>query len=134
MPLTTKQQHVFNALEQAGAPLSAYGLLDRLRERGFSAPMQVYRALERLIEYGLVHRLESVNAYVSCNHPGSCEHGITAFAICERCGQADEFVTADLGPCLWRWARDNAFDVNRTTIELRGLCAACAGIAPPQQI
>ena len=57
MPLTANQQRVLTTLRQADGPLTAYALLDRLREQGFNAPAQVYRALERLAEQDLVHRL-----------------------------------------------------------------------------
>ncbi|MCC2690339.1 MAG: zur, partial [Rhizobiaceae bacterium] len=62
--LTRNQQLVLARLEAASGPVSAYGLLDQLRDDGFRAPLQVYRALEGLIKGGLVHRLESLNAFV----------------------------------------------------------------------
>ncbi len=86
--LTKNQALVFEVLEKADGPLSAYTILDKLRDHGFRAPLQVYRALEKLLEYGVVHRLESINAFVACAHPDqNCHsHGIVAFAICESCG------------------------------------------------
>lgn len=125
MPLTANQQRVLDSLQQAGAALSAYALLDQLRDQGFSAPTQVYRALDKLAEQGLVHRLESVNAYVSCAHPPGCSHGVTAFAICDGCGHVDEFVDDKLGHCLGHWARNNAFALSHSNIELHGKCSAC---------
>ncbi|EJZ18074.1 zinc uptake transcriptional regulator protein [Rhizobium sp. Pop5] len=91
--LTKNQSLVFDVLEKAEGPLSAYTILDKLRDHGFRAPLQVYRALEKLLEYGVVHRLESINSFVACAHPGeNCHsHGIVAFAICESCGQVMEF-------------------------------------------
>ena len=127
MQLTTNQQRVLTALRQASEPLSAYALLDRLREQGFSAPMQVYRALERLANDGLVHRLATLNAYVPCNHAVDCQHGIRAFAICDQCGHVDEFSERDLGRCINRWTKSKAFSLRSSTIELHGKCADCAG-------
>lgn len=127
--LTDNQRRVLATLQQAKGALSAYALLDKLRQQGFSAPAQVYRALQRLAEYGLVHRLETLNAYVTCIHPNGCGQGITAFAICCDCGRVDEFVDADISRSLLRWAKHNAFSMDNTTIEIRGRCAACAGIA-----
>lgn len=109
MQLTANQQRVLETLQQANGPLSAYALLDRLRDRGFSAPTQVYRALERLAEHDLVHRLETLNAYVSCTHPGRCQHDFRAFAICDVCGHVDEFANTDLRRCLGRWIKESAF-------------------------
>lgn len=126
MELTANQQRVLSTLKQAQAPLSAYNLLDQLRGQGFSAPTQVYRALERLIEDGLVHRLESLNAYVSCTRASGCQHGPTAFAICDKCGHVDEFVDRSLGRSLGAWVKESAFSLRESTIELRGLCGKCA--------
>ena len=67
--LTKNQGLVFDVLSHSQGPLSAYTILDKLRDHGFRAPLQVYRALEKLLEFGLVHRLESINAFVACAHP-----------------------------------------------------------------
>src|SRR5256885_4073285 len=61
----------------------------------FRSPTQVYRALDKLAEQGVVHRLESLNAYVCCSHPDEGSHDFSAFAICDSCGQVDEFVDED---------------------------------------
>ena len=89
--LTKNQALVFDVLEKAEGPLSAYTILDKLRDHGFRAPLQVYRALEKLLEYGVVHRLESINSFVVCAHPDENCHGTVAFAICDSCGQVIEF-------------------------------------------
>ena len=89
--LTKNQTLVFGALSEADGPLSAYSILDQLRDEGFRAPLQVYRALEKLLEFGMVHRLESLNAFIACSHPECESHGTIAFAICETCGNVAEF-------------------------------------------
>ncbi|WP_026381936.1 Fur family transcriptional regulator [Afifella pfennigii] len=123
--LTKNQTLVLNALARTEGPSSAYSLLDRLREDGFRAPLQVYRALEKLIEYGLVHRLESLNSFVACAHPHDHKHGLVAFAICDNCGQVDEFSDATVEKRLKGWANDHSYKLTKSTIELRGTCAAC---------
>lgn len=125
--LTKNQTLVFDALSRANAPLSAYSLLDQLRDNGFRAPLQVYRALDKLQEFGLVHRLESLNAFVACahQHDHSHRHGITAFAICNDCGQVTEFSDDMIEQRLAGWAKDTGFRATKTTIEIRGECAAC---------
>lgn len=133
MQLTTNQQRVLTTLQEAGRPLSAYAVLDRLRVVGFTAPTQVYRALERLTEHGLVHRLASLNAYVSCAHNSRCMHGFTAFAICDNCGHIDEFVDSDLSGSLGRWAKKNGFSPSTSAIEIRGKCGVCTGLAKASQ-
>lgn len=127
MQLTENQQRVLTALQQTKGPLSAYALLERLRKPGFNAPTQVYRALDRLVEHGLVHRLETLNAYVTCTHPGRCQHNFRAFAICDVCGHVDEFANTDLRRCLGRWIKESAFSLRSSTIELHGECATCSG-------
>lgn len=124
--LTKNQSLVLGALEAADGPLSAYSLLDRLRDRGLRAPLQVYRALDKLIERGLVHRLESINSFVACAHPHDHAHGLIAFAICGDCGQVDEFSDPVVEERLKGWAGDHAFRLGKTTIEMRGTCANCA--------
>ncbi|KAA0970650.1 transcriptional repressor [Aureimonas fodinaquatilis] len=123
--LTKNQSQVMNALSQAKGPLSAYALLDQLRDQGFKAPLQVYRALEKLVDYGMVHRLESLNSFVACAHPHHHSHGLIAFAICENCGHTDEFTDSKLEQTLGGWASANNFKVEKTTIELRGQCGRC---------
>lgn len=127
--LTRQQGQVLDALTAAQAPLSAYALLDRLRGDGFRAPLQVYRALEKLQAHGLVHRLESLNAFVACAHShdeaGGHRHGLTAFAICGDCGQVEEFSDDEVEARLGAWADAKGFHAEKTTVEIRGHCAAC---------
>jgi Fur family zinc uptake transcriptional regulator len=123
--LTRNQGLVYAALSTAEGPLTAYGILDELRAEGFKAPLQVYRALEKLIELGLVHRLESLNAFVACRHPSCSHHETAAFAICEGCGQVSEFSPNEAMHHLRDWAREQDFTLARATIELRGTCRNC---------
>lgn len=124
--LTKNQSLVFRALEQAEGPLSAYTILDALRGDGLRAPLQVYRALDKLLDLGLVHRLESLNAFVACAHPHCHASAMMAFAICERCGQVSEFSDATVEARLTGWARESGFQPSKTTIEIKGVCATCA--------
>jgi Fur family zinc uptake transcriptional regulator len=130
--LTKNQTLVFDALTRAEAPMSAYTILDKLRDHGFRAPLQVYRALDKLLEFGMVHRLESLNAFVACAHQhNSCcgaghGNGTVAFAICDSCGQVSEFHDHEVDHRLNDWAKAKKFQPAKTTIEIRGLCEACA--------
>jgi Fur family transcriptional regulator, zinc uptake regulator len=124
--LTRNQELVLDALERASGPLGAYALLDELRPQGFRAPLQVYRALDKLLEGGLVHRLDSINAFVACVHPHCHRSATTAFAICERCKAVEEFTDDVVAERLGRWCGEQRFSPARTTIEMRGVCAACA--------
>lgn len=123
--LTKNQSLVLDALTTTDGPASAYTLLDQLRANGFRAPLQVYRALEKLIEYGLVHRLESLSSFVACAHPHDHKHGLVAFAICENCSRVDEFSDAVVEKHLRGWAKEHSFKLSSTTVEMRGTCSNC---------
>lgn len=126
--LTKNQSLVYGALSKTDGPLSAYTILDHLREHGFRAPLQVYRALDKLVEFGMVHRLESLNAFVACRQPECDTHETVAFTICETCGQVDEVADGTLTEQLKRLAREAGFALKKSTVELRGLCRACAAV------
>jgi Fur family zinc uptake transcriptional regulator len=127
--LTRNQELVLGALAHAEGPLSAYDILDRLREDGLRAPLQVYRALDKLTERGLAHRLESLNAFVCCADESCHRTGTIAFAICESCGRVEEFAEPAIEHKLKGWSKSTGFVPRRMTVELRGLCAGCATAA-----
>jgi Fur family zinc uptake transcriptional regulator len=132
--LTKNQLVVLDELERSSGPLSAYTLLDLLRGKGFRAPVQIYRALEGLIKAGFAHRLESLNAFVACagphDHEGhSHNHDMTAFAICDRCGQVTELSDEAIGERLDQWVGASGFVAKKAVIEFRGTCSKCAALA-----
>ena len=130
--LTKNQTLVLGVLEKSHEPVSAYTILERLRDEGFRAPLQVYRALDKLLAFGKVHRLESINAFVACSHAGhSHSGGVTVFAICETCGKVNEFHDDIIGERLALWQQKSDFKSEKTTIEIRGLCTKCRTSATP---
>ena len=124
--LTRNQSLVFEALDREDGPLSAYAILDRLRDDGFRAPLQVYRALDKLVEAGMVHRLESLNAFVACRQPDCARHETIAFMICDSCGAVAEMADHGLDQRLAMLAAKEAFHLRHAAIELRGTCQGCA--------
>ncbi len=124
--LTRNQLLVLEKLEAARGPVSAYALLDGLRDEGFRAPLQVYRALDRLTKAGMVHRLESLNSFVACSEHHHHADAITAFAICENCGQVAELSDPAIGKRLADWVSATGFKADRAVVEFRGLCKDCA--------
>lgn len=118
-----QDQMLLDVLRQAASPVSAYELIEMLRPSAVLAPQTVYRSLDRLIENGRAHRLESLNAYVSCRHPD--HHEATAFAICQSCRKVIEFDERGVSGHLKDWAADNGFDLTQVTLELHGTCSAC---------
>lgn len=127
--LTKNQSAVFSALKQADRPLGAYDLLDGLRNSGLRAPPQIYRALRKLLELGLVHRIESLNAFVACDHAPHIEPA--GFIICDHCGRAVEVKIRDCEDHLATSARSVGYRVDHVRVEMRGTCAAC--LLPEQQ-
>lgn len=123
--LTKNQALVFGILSKADGPLSAYSILDDLRDDGLQAPPQVYRALEKLLKIGLIHRLESLNAFIACRDPGCETHPVTGFAICDDCGGVSEFAGERFSTQLKNWEAESGFSIQKTTIELRGVCRPC---------
>ena len=125
--LTNKQALVMNLLGKTKGPLNAYSILDQLHDSGFRGPVQVYRALEKLMELGLVHRLESLNAFVACQKK-TCDHQskkTIIFTICEICGSVQELVNNGLEHLVRSLENDIDFLTNRSVIELKGICFTC---------
>ncbi len=123
--LTKNQDLVFRVLVDAETPLSAYMILDQVREFGIRAPLQVYRALDKLQSLGVVHRLESLNAFVACARADCQRHEMVAFAICDKCRHVSEFSDAQVKAYLDNWMVGAQFLANQTAIEIRGTCRAC---------
>lgn len=123
--LTKNQSLVLTALAKAKAPMSAYTILDQLRGDGFRAPLQVYRAIEKLLEIGLVHRIESLNAFVACQHPTCEEQEAIAFMICDSCGTVDEIADNILANQLMSISKQEKFSAKTATVELHGNCKNC---------
>ena len=130
--LNDMQTRIRELLAGAEKPLSAYDVIDALRGQGRLAPPTVYRALQKLIDEGLAHRLETRNAYVACRTVCGESHGHAlrvGFMICRACGRAQEFGDAEVEALLARTAARKNFAAERVAIEIQGLCADCAAIA-----
>ncbi|MFP3921615.1 MAG: Fur family transcriptional regulator [Dichotomicrobium sp.] len=123
--LTKNQSIVLAALKDRDTPMTAYEILalDEVRDAGLKAPLTIYRALDKLIEAGLVHRLETINAFVACER---CPHpGPAGFAICEKCRKTVELTLTDCETHLTENARRAGFRVDAMNVEMRGRCADC---------
>ena len=121
--LTKNQSLVLEALRKAKHPVGAYELLDQLREHGLKAPLQIYRALDQLIELKIVHRLESLNAWTLCC---DAEHDSTpVFAICNDCGIVKEYFDETLSSNIANISKQSGFVADRSIIEIHGRCDQC---------
>lgn len=122
--LTEQRKAVLRLLCASDKPLSAYELLDRMREVvNNPAPPTVYRALDFLLEQGLAHKLESLHAYVGCAHP---EHPhASQFLICDDCGEVSELEDPSVAKSLKAAGKAIGFRTKRPVVELLGTCAQC---------
>ncbi|MBD3894366.1 transcriptional repressor [Halomonas sp. ML-15] len=122
---TPIRRRVLEMIASADGGLKAYDLLDELAvEHASARPPTIYRALDFLIEQGLVHRIESLNSYVACPCPEHA-HGFQLL-ICRVCGRVEELHLDDVNAQLASRARSLGFRVERQTIELLGTCEGCA--------
>ncbi len=132
--LTELRRKVLGLVLDSDRPAGAYDLLDRLRahHKG-AAPPTVYRALDFLLEQGLIHKVERLSAFVGCVHPGQDDHDHHAaqFLICTRCGRVTELEDGGINHALVEAARHNGFRLARSTVEAEGVCSGCAAATEP---
>lgn len=126
--LTPLRRRVLELVCESHSPVGAYDLLARLggERNARAAPPTIYRALDFLMEHGLIHRINSLNAYVACFGPHR-PHDACLF-ICERCRTVEESDAIALRRALEREAADTGFSVRRQTIEITGVCRGCAAL------
>lgn len=123
--LTPVRRKVLELLLQEHRALGAYAILDLLRDAGFgSQPPVAYRALDFLTEHGFVHKIERLNAFVACAHPGQSHS--PAFMICRLCDAVAEAQAAPARGALGDAARAAGFRIERTVVEAEGVCPACS--------
>ena len=123
--LTEIRLRVLELIAEAEKPVKAYDLLDQLKnDRSNAAPPPVYRALDFLLENGFIHKLQSINAYVSCHHP-SVLHQVP-FLICDVCESATEICDERVAGLLSEQAKSLGFRARAQTLEVHGVCKHCA--------
>lgn len=128
--LTPMRRQVLGALLSGHKPLGAYEIIEHLAQHGTrAAPITVYRALDFLLEHGLVHRIASRNAFVACIHNHAASESVV-FLICERCGAVGEAPSAPLQHALAVAAEKAGFAPRLPVIEISGLCAHCRTASP----
>ena len=123
--LTPIRRQVLEALLSTHRPLGAYELIDRLAALGGRpAPITIYRALDFLLAQGLVHRIESRNAFVACIHRHERGDPVV-FLLCDRCGAVGEAASPATASALKTAARAAGFTPKTPVIEIAGVCANC---------
>ena len=123
--LSKNQQVVLDIIEKAKEPLKAYSILFNVQKKGIKAPQQIYRALDKLIEIGKIHKVESRNAFVACKN-SNCEiSNATAFSICDKCEKVTEINNLNLSKYLTNFEDDTGMKYQKYNLEFFGLCRRC---------
>jgi Fur family zinc uptake transcriptional regulator len=122
--LTELRRQVLELVWGSHRPVGAYDLLQQITDTGRkAAPPTIYRALDFLLDHHLIHRIDSMNAYLGCNRPGD-EHD-AQFFICKGCGEAAELLDRKIDNAISRDAEGLGFEIEKRTIEVTGTCRAC---------
>jgi Fur family zinc uptake transcriptional regulator len=125
LQLTPVRRRVLEILLHEHRALGAYYILDKLREEGLgSQPPVAYRALDFLVSHGFVHKIERLNAFVACAHPGEVHD--PAFLICRKCDGVAEAQTKSARGQLGSTAKLAGFQIERAVLEAEGICPNCA--------
>jgi len=123
--LTPLRRQVLEAIWRSHEAVKAYALMHALSSEDHTIkPPTIYRSLEFLLEQGLIHRIESLNAYVGCDHPADRHE--PQLLICDRCGHVQEVAAPDTHQALDTAARAVDFHIDRRTVEVHGLCRRCS--------
>ena len=123
--LTRNQQIVFDIINKSSEPLKAYTILSNVQKKGIKAPPQVYRALDKLIEMGKIHKIESKNAFVACQNSNCNVSKATAFSICESCEEVTEIDNSKISKYLSSFADKVSMKYKKYNLEFFGLCKKC---------
>ena len=106
-------------------PLKAYAILFDIQKKGIKSPLQVYRALDKLIEIGKVHKIESKNSYIACNNSNCTSQTSTSFLICEVCDKVTELKKNNLSTYFSKLSEKSNFKYTKHNLEIYGACKAC---------
>jgi len=130
LQLTPTRRRVLEILLAEHRAMGAYEILDLLKGEGLgSQPPVAYRALDFLVKHGFAHRIERLNAYIACSHPGATHAPV--FLICRACGAVAETRAGRDGGSLANDARAAGFQIESAVLEAEGLCPACAETTAP---
>lgn len=128
LQLTPARRRVLEILLSEHRALGAYDILDILAKNGFAAqPPVAYRALDFLVKHGFAHRIERLNAFIACAHPG--ENHAPAFLICRICDAVAEAQSEPARGRLGKAAANAGFTIERAVVEAVGVCPNCQDAA-----
>ena len=121
---TAIRRKVLELVWESHKPVKAYDILEKLAKKdGAPVPPTVYRALDFLLNNGLVHRINSLNAFVGCSHPGP--NNQCYFLICNDCDEVTECCSDQLGKAIKVSTKTNSFTPESVCLEIKGICESC---------
>ena len=123
--LSKNQKIIFDIIHNSSEPLKAYSILFNVQKKGIKAPLQVYRALDKLVELGKIHKIESRNAFIACQNSSCQISKATAFSICESCENVSEISNSKLSKYLSNFVDETGMKFNKYNLEFFGLCKKC---------
>ena len=123
--LSKNQKIIFDLIDQSSEPLKAYAILFNVQKKGIKAPLQVYRALDKLVEIGKIHKIESRNAFIACQNSSCQVSKATAFSICESCEKVTEVSNSNLSKYLSNIIDKEGMKYHKYNLEFFGLCKKC---------
>ena len=123
--LSRNQKIILDLIEKSDQPLKAYSILFDVKKKGINAPLQVYRALDKLVEIGKIHKIESRNAFIACKNSKCQITKATVFSICESCEDVTEVSNLKLSKYLNNFADKSGMKYNKYNLEFFGLCKNC---------
>tara|TARA_B100001093_G_scaffold138913_1_gene131507 strand:+ start:70 stop:465 length:396 start_codon:yes stop_codon:yes gene_type:complete len=123
--LSKNQKIIFDLIDQSSEPLKAYAILFNVQKKGIKAPLQVYRALNKLVEIGKIHKIESRNAFIACQNSSCQVSKATAFSICESCEKVTEVSNSNLSKYLSNIKDKEGMKYHKYNLEFFGLCKKC---------
>lgn len=125
LELSHNQKIIYELLERSDKPLKAYKILFETQKKGIKSPTQVYRALDKLIEIGKVHKIESKNSYVACNNKNCLNQISTSFLICNICEKIVEIEDRKILEQFSRICKKFDSQYSQHSLEIFGTCISC---------
>lgn len=123
--LSKNQKIVLDFIQKNKKPVKAYSILSNVQKKGINAPLQVYRALDKLVEIGKIHKIESRNAFIACKNSKCQIAKATVFSICEGCEHVTEIHDHKLSKHLKDFKDNKGMRYNKYNLEFFGLCKKC---------
>ena len=123
--LSKNQKIILEYIQKNKKPVKAYSILSNVQKKGINAPPQVYRALDKLIEIGKIHKVESQNSFVACKTSDCETPHATAFSICDSCDEVSEINDPKLFKYLLDFKDNSGIKFDGYNLEFFGTCKSC---------